>query len=144
MVKAMSTKRNKSYSELSHLHDFLERFRYLQLHGDVGENTFGVERYLNQALYKSKEWRDVRNLVIVRDEGCDLGIEGYEIRDRILIHHINPITVEDVENSSSLLFDPDNLICVSHLTHNAIHYGDESLLPKPVVIRVAGDTCPWR
>lgn len=134
----------KRYSELVYLHTFEDRFHYLQLHGEVGKDTFGWERYLSQALYKSKDWRDARNAVIMRDNGCDLGIDGHEIYDRIIIHHMNPLSIEDIESKSVLLFDPEYLICVSHLTHNAIHYGDESLLSKPAITRIAGDTCPWR
>lgn len=122
---------------------FKERFRYLSLRGQVGRETFGFDRYINQRFYKSAEWRRVRNEVIVRDNGCDLGVDGYEIHGRMLIHHINPIAIEHIQHSDSMLLDPDNLITVTHNTHNAIHYGDESLLPKPIVERRPGDTTLW-
>lgn len=135
---------NKTYLELSQLKTFEERFKYLQLNGAVGQDTFGFNRYLNQALYGSKEWRKVRNEVIIRDNGCDLGVYGYNICDRILIHHLNPITVDDVLNRNPEVFDLNNLICVSHRTHNAIHYGDESLLVTNVNERSKNDTCLWK
>ena len=121
-----------------------ERFRYLELKGSVGKDTFGYDRYLNQILYHSGEWKSFRNDIIIRDNGCDLACEGYEIHQRILIHHINPITVEDVLNRSPKVFDPENVVCVSHITHNAIHYGDENLLMTAPVERSQNDTCPWR
>lgn len=133
-----------SYSDLITLPTFTERYRYLKQSGIVAEETFGGHRYLNQSYYKSPEWRRVRNEVIIRDKGCDLGVEGYEIADRIYVHHINPITEDDILDRSPALFDPDNLICVSFNTHQAIHYGDESLLP---IIsfneRTPGDTKLW-
>ena len=133
-----------SYSELITLPTFEERYRYLRKSGIVGEETFGSHRYLNQALYRSPEWRRVRNDVIIRDNGCDLGMEGYEIRDRVYIHHINPITMDDILNRSPVIFDMDNLICVSFNTHQAIHYGDESLLPIiSFTERMPGDTKLW-
>lgn len=133
-----------SYSELITLPTFEERYRYLRKSGIVGEETFGSHRYLNQTLYRSLEWRQVRNNVIVRDNGCDLGMEGYEIRDRVYIHHINPITLDDILNRTPALFDMDNLICVSFNTHQAIHYGDESLLPIiSFAERMPGDTKLW-
>ena len=133
-----------SYSELITLPTFEERYRYLRKSGIVGEETFGSHRHLNQILYRSPEWRQVRNNVIVRDNGCDLGMEGYEIRDRVYIHHINPITSDDILNRTPALFDMDNLICVSFNTHQAIHYGDESLLPIiSFTERMPGDTKLW-
>ena len=133
-----------SYSDLITLPTFTERYRYLKQSGIVAEETFGGHRYLNQSYYKSQEWRRVRNEVIIRDKGCDLGVEGYEIADRIYVHHINPITEDDILDRSPALFDPENLICVSFNTHQAIHYGDESLLP---IIsfneRTPGDTKLW-
>ena len=133
-----------SYSELITLPTFEERYRYLRKSGIVGEETFGSHRHLNQILYRSPEWRQVRNNVIVRDNGCDLGMEGYEIRDRVYIHHINPITSDDILNRTPALFDMDNLICVSFNTHQAIHYGDESLLPIiSFTERTPGDTKLW-
>jgi hypothetical protein len=111
----------------------------------VGQSTFGSDRYLNQALYTSPEWKSFRNRIIIRDNGCDLGIEGRDVLgDRIIIHHINPLTVEDVENRNPVIFDPDNVVCVSHNTHQAIHYGDQSLLQKDPVERTPNDTCPWK
>lgn len=134
----------KSYSELSRLSTFEERYQYLKLHGVVGEDTFGYNRVFNQYFYHSPEWRRTRREVILRDNGCDLGLSGYDINGRIYVHHINPVTLEDVETLSDRLFDPENLICVSFDTHNAIHYGDERGLPKSPIERVPGDTCPWR
>lgn len=125
------------------LRTFKERFEYLSLKGVVGESTFGFDRYINQKFYRSTEWRTLRSKIIVRDNGCDLGVEGYEIVGRILIHHINPIGVEHIKHSDEALFDPDNLISVTHQTHNAIHYGDESLLSKPLVERRKNDTKLW-
>lgn len=133
-----------SYSELITLPTFEERYRYLRKSGIVGEETFGSHRNLNQILYRSPEWRSIRNQVIIRDNGCDLGMEGYEIRDRVYIHHINPITMDDILNRTPALFDTDNLICVSFNTHQAIHYGDESLLPIiSFTERTPGDTKLW-
>ena len=134
----------KTYSELIRLPTFEERFRYLKLDGLVGKDTFGFDRYLNQEFYRSKEWKEVRDFVIVRDNGCDLGMDGYEIVGRIYIHHMNPITVNDIVHSSDFLLNPDYLICMSHNTHNAVHYGDEDLLITAPVERRKNDTCPWK
>ena len=136
--------RIKAYSELIELPTFEERFEYLQLKGIVGQETFGFDRYLNQILYNSKEWKHLRNEIIVRDNGCDLALEGFEIHGRILIHHINPITIDDVIKRREMVFDPENLICVTHNTHNAIHYGDKSFLITGPIERRANDTCPWK
>lgn len=136
--------RIKTYSELIALPTFEDRFEYLQLKGIVGQETFGFDRYLNQILYNSKEWKHLRNEIIVRDNGCDLALEGFEIHGRILIHHINPITIDDVIKRREMVFDPENLICVTHNTHNAIHYGDKSLLITGPIERRANDTCPWK
>ena len=133
----------RKYSELKRLKTFEERYEYLQLNGRVGESTFGYDRYINQLLYTSKRWRRVRDQVIIRDQGCDLGIEGYEIGDMIVIHHMNPLTVEDIENESDFVFNPEYLICVSDRTHKAIHYGDKHLLPQLPVERRPGDTRLW-
>lgn len=133
----------RSYSELRRIDGFVERFRYLQLRGEVGASTFGFDRYMNQQFYRSREWRQIRQHVIARDEGCDLGVDGYEIYDRIYIHHMNPMTVEDVEHSNENNLDPEFLISTTHKTHNAIHYGDENLLPQPMVERRPGDTKLW-
>ena len=134
----------RTYSELIRLPTFEERFRYLKLDGLVGKDTFGFDRYLNQEFYRSKEWKEVRDFVIVRDNGCDLGMDGYEIVGRIYIHHMNPITVNDIVHSSDFLLNPDYLICMSHNTHNAVHYGDEDLLVTAPVERRKNDTCPWK
>lgn len=136
--------RKRCYSELRQLQTFQERYDYLKLAGEVGNPTFGYNRYFNQSFYHSSEWRNVRNEVILRDNGCDLGVNDYEIHGRIYIHHINPITLQDIETLSDNLLDPDNLICVTFDTHNAIHYGDERTLPKVPLERTPGDTCPWR
>jgi hypothetical protein len=124
--------------------NFQDRFEYLRIRGYVGEATFGHDRYLNQALYRSREWRDFRRRIILRDNGCDLGIPGHEIFDRILIHHINPLSLDDILNRSPLIFDMNNVICVSHDTHNAIHYGNEQCLSTVPMERKPGDTCPWK
>lgn len=134
----------RTYSELITIPTFEERFEYLQLKGSVGKDTFGYDRYLNQVLYRSPEWKRLRNQIIIRDGGCDLACDGYDIYDKVLIHHLNPITVEDVLARSRKVFDPDNLVCVSHNTHNAIHYGDVDLLVTGPIIRTKNDTCPWR
>lgn len=134
----------RTYSELILLQTFEERFKYLKLNGRVGDDTFGFDRYINQNFYRSAEWKRIRDLVIMRDNGCDLALEGYEIYGRILIHHMNPITVKDVELSTEYLMNPEYLICVTHNTHNAIHYGDEKLLTKGPVVRIKNDTCPWK
>ena len=134
----------RTYSELIQLPTFEERFNYLRLDGVVGKDTFGFDRYLNQQFYRSSEWKRIRNQVIVRDNGCDLGIDEYEIHGRILIHHMNPISIEDLQHMSDLLMNPEYLICVSHRTHNAIHYGDESLIVTAPIERTQNDTCPWR
>lgn len=135
---------NKSYSSVILLPTLEERFEYLKLKGKVGAETFGYDRYLNQVLYHDPEWRRIRNEVIIRDNGCDLGVEGHEIKGRILVHHINPITIDDVKLRRYCVFDLDNLICTSHDMHNAIHYGDANLLPKNPIERKPNDTCPWR
>lgn len=134
----------KTYSELITFPTFEERFQYLRLDGVVGEDTFGFDRYLNQIFYRSQRWKKIRNHVIIRDHGCDLGVEGYEIHGRILIHHMNPISIADIENESAFLVDPEYLISTVHNTHNAIHYGDENLLMTAPIERSKFDTCPWR
>ena len=134
----------KSYRNLILLPTILDRFEYLRIKANVGDPTFGFDRFINQDFYQSREWRQVRMKVIARDEGCDLGVPEYPIGGKVIIHHINPITAEDIENASDLLFDMDNLICVSESTHNAIHFGDETLLPAEPIVRMPGDTCPWR
>lgn len=135
----------RTYSELILLPTFEERFQYLNLSGIVGEDTFGFDRYLNQKFYRSAEWRRIRDRVIVRDMGCDLGIEDRPIPGKILIHHMNPITDRDIRYATDLLLNPEYLICVSHITHNAIHYGDEDLLiASTPIVRTPYDTCPWK
>ena len=134
----------RSYSELITLPTFEERYRYLRLEGQVGRDTFGFDRYLNQVFYQSQRWKSVRNQVIIRDNGCDLGMDGHEIYGKIIIHHMNPITIEDIERESEFLLDPEYLICTTHNTHNAIHYGDENLLITAPIERSMHDTCPWK
>lgn len=135
---------DKTYSETIALPTFIERYRYLRLGGRVGEETFGFDRWLNQKFYKDPEWMRARDKVIIRDNGCDLGMEGHEIQGRIYVHHINPITKEDIMRRDPCLFDPENLICTIKNTHDAIHYGDESLLIIAPTIRTRNDTCPWK
>lgn len=135
----------RTYQELIKLSTFEERYRYLKLDGWVGMETFGFDRYVNQKLYQSYEWKEIRRQVILRDNGCDLGIEDRPIPSKILIHHMNPISLKDILQRSDLIMNPDYLITVSHNTHNAIHYGDESLLfPTELVERRPNDTCPWK
>lgn len=134
----------KTYAECMQLPTFQERYRYLQIGGQVGKETFGYDRYSNQMLYRTPEWKRFRREIILRDNGCDLGCEGYEIYGNILVHHINPITVEDVINRNPCIFDPNNVICTSHNTHNAIHYGDETNLITEPIVRKPYDTCPWK
>ena len=134
----------RTYSELIALDSFEERYNYLKLEGSVGFDTFGFDRWMNQSFYRSKEWKDLRNYIISRDNACDMGLEGYEIVDRVIIHHMNPITIEDLIQSNDSLLDPEQLISVSHNTHNAIHYGSDELLIRPVVERKPNDTIPWR
>ena len=140
----MILKTIRTYSELITLPTFEERFEYLRLDGKVGEETFGFDRYINQAFYKSDEWLAVRDAVIIRDLGCDLGIAGREIHSRILVHHMNPIRVEDIVNRSEYLLNPEYLICTVKRTHDAIHYGDSGLLITMPIERTKNDTCPWR
>lgn len=135
----------RTYSELIQLPTFEERFRYLALNGKVGKDTFGYDRYLNQMLYKNNKWRSLRNVIIIRDNGCDLAMEGYDIPGRVYVHHMNPLTKEDIENNTEYLWNPEYLICVSFDTHNAIHYGDNSYLTRNQVIeRSPNDTIPWK
>ena len=141
----MTTMNIRTYSELITLPTFEERYRYLKLDGVVGEDTFGFDRYLNQEFYqRDQEWKRIRDFVIIRDQGCDLGVEGREIRGKILVHHMNPITKDDILKRSEFLLNPEYLICTLKSTHDAIHYGDENLLMKGPVVRSANDTCPWR
>ena len=134
----------KTYSELIRFPTFKERFEYLKLRGSVGKDTFGHDRYLNQVFYTSKEWKRLRDEIIIRDNGCDLGIDGREIRSKIYIHHLNPLVANDILTRSEYLMNPEYLICVSFETHNAIHYGDINLLPRDPIERKPNDTCPWR
>ena len=135
----------KSYSELSRLTTFKDRFNYLKLDGSVGRDTFGFDRIFNQKFYNSYEWKQIRDFVIVRDNGCDLGIDGHDIYgERIIIHHLKPISLEDIERKSEILLDPEYLITTTHLTHNAIHYGDENLICTGPIERKPNDTCLWK
>lgn len=135
----------RTYSELITLPTYLERFNYLKLDGRVGAETFGFDRYLNQQFYhRDSKWKQVRDLVIIRDNGCDLGVEGYEIHEKIIVHHMNPITMDDIIHKRDWIYDPEFLICTVHNTHNAIHYGDEHLLYKAPLERKPNDTCPWK
>lgn len=138
MVTAMLT-----YEELILRDTFLGRFRYAALEGELGVATFGFDRHLNQNFYASREWKKARDIAIIRDNGCDLGVPGHEIHDRILVHHMNPIRVDDLVHFNEDLLNPDYLICVSTRTHNAIHFGDERQLPEPIVERKPGDTTLW-
>lgn len=133
----------RSFTELSQLPTFEDRFRYLALHGPVGASTFGFDRWVNQQFYRSREWKRVRQFVILRDNGCDLGMDGYEIHERVLIHHMNPMGVDDIVHGNDDIVDPEFLISTTHQTHNAIHYGDERLLPRPLTVRAPGDTSLW-
>lgn len=139
-----TTKTIRTYSELITMPTFRERYEYLRLQGSVGEETFGFDRYLNQIFYRSQRWKSIRDQVIVRDNGCDLGVEGFDIHGKILIHHLNPITIRDIELETDFLLNPEFLICTTHNTHNAIHYGDSNLLVAEPIIRTRNDTCPWR
>jgi hypothetical protein len=135
--------RIRTYSDLRRLKTFEERFEYLRLNGEVGKSTFGFDRWINQLFYRSREWKTIRNHVIVRDEGRDLGIEGYEIGADLLVHHMNPVSIMDIEERKEWILDPEYLITTSLQTHNAIHYGDASLLPRGPVQRQVGDTRLW-
>ena len=134
----------RTYSELCQIKSYKERFEYLKLDGRVGAATFGSKRYLNQKFYTSDEWKRVRDIVIVRDLGCDLGFPGYDIYGQIQVHHMNPMIVEDVISHSSEILNPEFLICTSYQTHKAIHYGTEEMLVLPPVERTKNDTCPWK
>lgn len=134
---------SRRYSELRHLETFEERYRYLRLRGILGERTFGFDRWVNQRFYKSYEWLSVRDQVITRDNGCDLGVPGFEIHSGLLVHHMNPVTLKDLEDGGDWIINPEFLITTSLQTHNAIHYGDESLLPRGPIVRVSGDTTLW-
>ncbi len=133
----------RTYSELSRIGGFEERYNYLKLTGVVGQSTFGFDRWFNQEFYRSREWKSIRNEVIVRDNGCDLGVPGYEIHSGLIVHHMNPIEINDIENGEDWIIDSNFLISTSHRTHNAIHYGDSSLLPKEPIVRKSGDTKLW-
>ena len=134
----------RTYSELVKIPSFEARFEYLRLNGSVGEDTFGYDRYLNQLFYRSQKWKRIRDQVIIRDDGCDLGVDGYDIHSNVIIHHMNPITMEDIKSESEFLLNPEYLITTTHRTHNAIHYGDMSILPARPIERRRNDTCPWR
>ena len=134
----------KRYSELVQITTFEDRYRYLRLFGSVGEETFGFRRWANQRLYHLERWLKFRDRIIIRDKGCDLATDGFEIYGSIIIHHLNPITYDDILNQRPCVFDPDNVVCTKLSTHNAIHYGDETLLQKLPVERTKNDTCPWK
>lgn len=134
----------RTYTELSKLNSFLERYEYLRLGGKVGEETFGFDRYLNQIFYKDPEWLEARDNVIIRDGGCDLGMSDREIKGKILVHHMNPVTKEQILRRDPVLFNPEYLICTIKSTHDAIHYGDETLLMLDPIVRTKNDTCPWK
>ena len=133
----------RTYSELVGLDGFAERFKYLKLIGTIGEETFGYDRYLNQALYHSDTWKSIRDYVIIRDNACDLAVDGLEIQGRLIVHHMNPISKLDIVEKSEIILDPEFLICTTINTHNAIHYGDDSIL-EPWIERRPNDTCPWK
>lgn len=137
------TMKVRSYTELRMLPTFEERFEYLKLGGEVGRDTFGFDRWINQKFYKSYEWKHIRRDVIIRDNGCDLGLEGYELQNGIYVHHMNPMLPKDIVDAAEWILNPEYLICVSFNTHNAVHYGDASLLQK-IVERRPNDTCPWK
>ena len=144
MTKTKSTQSFRSYSELIKLNTFEERFEYLKLSSIIGDKTFGAERYFNQKFYGSPEWKEFRRRVIIRDNCRDLGLEGYDIYGRVEVHHINPISLKDIENNSDMLMDMENVISVSSATHKAIHYGDSNSIPKGPVVRKPNDMCPWK
>lgn len=145
MTIQMSMNKIRTYSELITLPTFEERFNYLKLDGLVGKETFGYDRYLNQYLYqRNPRWKKSRDKVIIRDDGCDLGVEGFEIFGKIIVHHMNPITMDDIINDRDWIYDPEFLICTVHNTHNAIHYGDEKILMTAPIVRTKNDTCPWK
>lgn len=144
MKTMRSTTAIKSYEELVTIDGFRERYEYLKLNGQVGQDTFGFDRYLNQRFYHSAEWQSIRDYVIARDLGCDLGVDGYAIHGKVYIHHMNPIRADDIKLATRYLSDPNYLICTTHETHNAIHYGDASLLVTEPIERAPHDTCPWR
>lgn len=134
----------RCYSDLKRIESFRERYLYLKLSGKVGEDTFGLDRYVNQLLYRSKRWKLTRSQVIIRDNGCDLGVEGHDLDKYIVVHHMNPITLEDIEYDRDEIYDLEYLISCSSRTHQAIHFGDEGLIPKDYVERKPNDTCLWR
>lgn len=134
----------RTYTEMMKLKTFSERYKYLKLNGIVGNETFGSDRHMNQSFYTSRRWRETRDIVIIRDGACDLGIDNMEIHDRLIVHHMNPMTLQDVENDSDVLYDPEFLICTSDKTHNAIHYGDDNHLGMEYTPRTPHDTTPWK
>lgn len=145
MKTSMTSTTIRTYSELITFPTYIERFNYLKLGGRVGEDTFGFDRYLNQQFYhRDSKWKRTRDHVIIRDNGCDLGMEGYDIHGKIIVHHMNPITMDDIIRKRDWIYDPEFLICTVHNTHNAIHYGDEHLLVKAPPERKPNDTCPWK
>ena len=143
-MAAVAVEMIRTYSELRKLRTFEERYHYLRLFGKAGKETFGFDRVFNQMFYTSSQWKAARRKVIIRDQGCDLGMEGYEIYGQIWVHHMNPVSLDDIQNNVEILLDPEFLICATLNTHNAIHYGDENLLIKGPVERTPYDTCPWK
>lgn len=143
MITRKKTEKIRTYTELMKIDNFLDRYKYLRIGGNVGEDTFGFDRWLNQKFYKSQEWLRLRNEIIVRDDGCDMAHPDFNIFGGIVIHHMNPIAAQDILDRDEIILDPDNLVCVSYNTHRAIHYGDENLLPLPFVERTKNDTIPW-
>lgn len=140
----VSTMKIRTYEELSKYKTFKDRFDYLALDGRVASNTFGFDRYLNQVFYKSDKWRKIRDIVILRDNGCDLGVAGYDIYGKVIIHHMNPLNQDDIVKQTDYLLNPNYLICTSHNSHNAIHYGSFEMIDKEPIERVPNDTCPWK
>lgn len=133
----------RTYTELQRIDDFVQRYQYLSLRGTVGSSTFGHDRWMNQQFYTSRQWRNLRHHIIARDLGCDLAVEGYDIHDKVIIHHMNPVTADDIVHGDASILDPEFLITTTHQTHNAIHYGDERLLPRAPIVRRPGDTKLW-
>ena len=142
-MSKLMTSMIRTFSELQKIKKFEDRYLYLRLGGNVGKDTFGFDRYLNQTLYTSTRWIKTRDIVILRDNGCDLGVKEYPIGGRIIVHHMNPVSIEDIYQERDVVFDPEYLICVSPDTHLAIHYSDNKLLPKNPITRYSNDTCPW-
>lgn len=144
ILDELMSRKIKTYSELAKLDSFVDRFNYLKLSAAVGKSTFGFDRYMNQFFYHSDRWKEVRDIVIARDKACDLGVEGFDLHGKIIVHHMNPLLLNDIVTDSEFLLNPEYLIATCHRTHNAIHYGDENLLTIGPALRSANDTCPWK